>query len=101
MINICFNDHSNNVEPLSAQQIIAELLKRGATFFEIDPESISLRLNGEDVTVSGAWRDMGALSLFCQAAIDGLLQNDWKDHDGSIEAHLLNKKMHEELAREF
>jgi hypothetical protein len=103
MINVCFDDHSKNVEPLSAQRIIAELLGRGAKFFVTEPESISLRLDVDEeiVTFSGAWREMGALSLFCQAAIDGCLEFDWRDPDDSLPAHLLQKKMHEELACEF
>ena len=102
MINVCFNDHSRNVEPLSAQRLIVGLLERGAKFFEIEPESIGLRLNvDEEIVISGAWCEMGALLLFCQAAIDGLLQNDWKNPDGCIEAHLLREKMHEELTAEL
>ena len=101
MIKICFNDHSNNVEPLSAQQQIVGLLERGAKFFVTEPENISLLLGEEVVTVSGDRREMGALWQFCQAAIDGCLEFDWRDPDDSLPAHLLQKKMHEELACEF
>jgi hypothetical protein len=102
MINVCFDDHSKDVEPLSAQRLIVGLLERGAKFFEIEPESIGLRLNvDEEIVISGDWPEMGTLWQFCQAAIDGLLQNDWKNPDDSLPAHLLREKMHEELALEF
>jgi hypothetical protein len=101
MITICFDYHSENVVFHSAQQLIVGLLKKGAKFFEIETESISLLLGEEVVTVSGDRREMGVLSQFCQAAIDGCLEFDWRDPDDSLPAHLLQKKMHEELACEF
>jgi len=102
MINICFNDHSANVAPLSAQRLIVGLLERGAKFFEIEPESIGLRLDvDEEIVISGDWPEMGTLWQFCQAAIDGLLQYDWRDPDASIEAHLRQKGMLEGLTAEL
>jgi len=101
MIDVSFEDQDLTVSPLRAQQILSRLLERGAKFFRCDSEDIALISAGEVVTLSGDAQHMGALWLFCQAALAGLLLNDWREPDTSLKAHLRQARQQEELAQEL
>lgn len=101
MIDVFFENQDLTVEPLRAQQILTGLLERGASFFRCEPEEIALLSAGKVVTLSGDFQQMGALWQFCQAALAGLLANDWREADISLEAHLRQAREQEELVIEL
>lgn len=101
MIEVSFENRVMTVEPLEAQQILAGLLERGAKIFRCESEDIALQSKGAVVTIAGDFQQMGAIWQFCQAALNGLLQNDWREAGSSIEQHLCWMRQQEELVHEF